>query len=156
MDSPIDGRHLIVQLSSLIWLAQIDAIKKNRADCTNVAKMNQKPQGRGYVQLEETQDMPWECANPVQTQKESTSTNIKAHEFHYSSLEKLTLKGKFAFKVHRGVGITGDHDGWIYKNLVANYSHIRNTQRYPWAQRFVNFAKRSQRVEQAKVSITNV
>ena len=42
MDSPIDGRHLIVQLSSLIWLAQIDAIKKNRADCTNVAKMNQK------------------------------------------------------------------------------------------------------------------
>ncbi len=30
---------------------------------------------------------------------------------------------------------------YIYKNLLANYTHQRNTWNNPWAQRFIDFAR---------------
>ncbi|HIO93696.1 MAG TPA: hydrogenobyrinic acid a,c-diamide synthase (glutamine-hydrolyzing) [Leucothrix mucor] len=98
--------------------------------------MHKKPQGRGYVRLEETENMIWP--------NRSSSAIITAHEFHYSKLDNLKEKGKFAFKVLRGTGITGDEDGWVYKNLLASYAHMRDTERYHWAQRFVEFIRTCQ------------
>jgi cobyrinic acid a,c-diamide synthase len=97
------------------------------------AVMHKKPQGRGYVKLQETTEMPWPGSNHAQT--------INAHEFHYSGLENLTEKGRFAYRMLRGSGIDGQHDGWVYKNLLASYTHMRNTGQYPWAQRFVEFIR---------------
>ena len=77
--------------------------------------------------------MPWMGGQPEQT--------VKAHEFHYSRLENLTAQGTFAYRVQRGTGIDGEHDGWVYKNLLASYTHLRNTAQYPWAQRFVEFVR---------------
>lgn len=101
-------------------------------------KMYEKPQGRGYVKLSETSEMPWPeygVGNSV----------ISAHEFHYSKLEdlqgKLTQKGRFAYCVERGYGIDGQHDGWLYNNLLASYSHMRDTSKYHWAERFVEFIR---------------
>ena len=124
------------------------------------AKMSQKPQGRGYVRLEETDDMPWDkISENMESVKDKNNTIdltlkatskpaskiINCHEFHYSSLQyindDLNVKGKFAYKVHRGVGITGDHDGWVYKNLVATYSHSRHTNKNQWVNRFVEFVR---------------
>jgi len=51
----------------------------------------------------------------------------------------MESKGDFAYKVHRGFGITGEHDGWVYKNLLANYSHMRDTDSFHWASRFMAF-----------------
>jgi len=104
------------------------------------AQMYEKPQGRGYVKLEETNDMPWDKLEVCKSDKKI----IRAHEFHYSQLDDyaaMKAKGKFAYKVHRGVGITGDNDGWVYKNLLANYSHMRETSHFHWASRFVSFVK---------------
>ncbi len=103
-------------------------------------KMHIKPQGRGYVQLEETEDMPWKIRK---SEESNTHKIINAHEFHYSCLKNLPSKGKFAYKVHRGVGINGKYDGWIYKNLLANYSHMRDTESYRWAERFVDFVRKN-------------
>ena len=120
--------------------------------------MHKKPQGRGHVELVETDAMPWSNAwssesgvyNDV---KQDVSKNgqvaeqvIKAHEFHYSRLEKpdrLRKKGTFAYKVKRGVGITGEEDGWVYKNLLASYTHMRDTGNYRWAKRFVDFVRKN-------------
>lgn len=102
-------------------------------------EMHKKPQGRGYVQLEETEDMPWGTQNNT---AKPVSSIINAHEFHYSCLKNLSVKGKFAYKVHRGVGINGKNDGWVYKNLLANYSHMRDTQSYRWAEYFVDFIRK--------------
>ncbi len=104
------------------------------------AKMNATPQGRGYVELQETADNLWQVA----LNNEQPLKIIKAHEFHYSHLENteidmLTKKGKFAYKVQRGVGITGEYDGWVYKNLLATYAHMRDTESFHWVQRFVEF-----------------
>jgi len=100
--------------------------------------MHDKPQGRGYVKLQETEHMLW--ANDVSATEMSNGV-ITAHEFHYSSLKNLKQKGKFAFRVLRGTGITGNEDGWVYKNLLASYTHMRDTQRYHWAKRFMDFVK---------------
>lgn len=101
------------------------------------AVMHAKPQGRGYVQLQETADMPWAGGDP--------SRIIQAHEFHYSRLENLTAQGKFAYRMQRGTGIDGQHDGWLYRNLLASYTHMRDTEQFRWAQRFVEFIRQCKR-----------
>ncbi|MFY9723780.1 MAG: cobyrinate a,c-diamide synthase, partial [Azonexus sp.] len=45
-------------------------------------KMHAKPVGRGYVHLREDPEHPW-------PRQDSPATQIRAHEFHYSSLENL-------------------------------------------------------------------
>lgn len=101
------------------------------------AVMHKKPQGRGYVKLQETADMPWPDGDQQKI--------INAHEFHYSRLENLTTTGKFAYRMERGTGIDGQHDGWIYRNLLASYTHMRDTSQHRWAQRFVEFIRQLKR-----------
>ena len=100
--------------------------------------MNEKPQGRGYVSLEPTIDRLWN--------KSEQHSTIYAHEFHYSgfkNINDLSLNSeiKYAYNMKRGSGITGSHDGLIYKNLIANYSHLRDTSRYHWVSEFVEFIR---------------
>ena len=107
--------------------------------------MHQKPQGRGYVKLQETEDILWLDKN---LDKNKEHLNINAHEFHYSAIRDVSAlekKGKFAYKVLRGVGISGEQDGWVYKNLLANYAHMRDTDQYHWANRFINFIREKKR-----------
>ena len=101
------------------------------------AVMHKKPQGRGYIKLAETDNMPW-------PNKPSDHKVINAHEFHYSKLEGLHDKGTFAYKVLRGQGVDGLHDGWLYKNLLASYAHMRDTSQNHWAERFVCFIQEQQ------------
>lgn len=95
--------------------------------------MHDKPQGRGYVRMEKTTAFPWP----------STTDNkiLKAHEFHYSSLENLGSTGEYALQVKRGTGIDGKHDGIVYKNLFACYTHQRNTHSNPWVRNFTDFVR---------------
>ncbi|MDH5391816.1 MAG: hydrogenobyrinic acid a,c-diamide synthase (glutamine-hydrolyzing) [Gammaproteobacteria bacterium] len=95
--------------------------------------MNEKPQGRGYVRLQVTDAFNW----PIDAQEREQV--VSAHEFHYSSLEGLPKDSDFAFDVIRGVGISGKKDGYIYKNLMACYSHMRDSRQNHWVSRFVQF-----------------
>ncbi|MFK5914475.1 MAG: hydrogenobyrinic acid a,c-diamide synthase (glutamine-hydrolyzing) [Woeseiaceae bacterium] len=102
--------------------------------------MNEKPQGRGYVSLECTNDFLWN--------KSHSQTAIYAHEFHYSSFKNTSDLDansdiKYAYEMKRGSGITGLHDGLIYKNLIANYAHLRDTSRFHWVAEFVEFIRQS-------------
>ncbi len=95
--------------------------------------MHERPQGRGYVRLEEGPDAPWPPA-PGPLPRE-----IRAHEFHYSSLENLEGPTTFAYRVLRGHGIDATHDGLVRKNLLACYAHLRDVECNHWAERFVRF-----------------
>lgn len=133
------GLPTYAECGGLMYLARSLKWKNQQADMVGIipgdAVMHPKPQGRGYVQLEETAAMPW--PNSV------TGTElVQAHEFHYSRLENLTATGQYAYKVKRGQGIDGEYDGWVYKNLLASYTHLRHTHRYPWAQRFMEFVRK--------------
>ncbi len=91
-----------------------------------------RPQGRGYVRLTETKQHPWP---PIGSEAE----NIMAHEFHYSRLINIDTELQYAYEVKRGYGIDGDHDGLIYANVLACFSHLRHTRSNPWTHRFLQF-----------------
>ena len=96
--------------------------------------MHVKPQGRGYIRLEETELHPW----PADAEQ---GREIVGHEFHYSGLENLDPSIKSVYRVLRGYGIDGQQDGLIYKNLLACYAHLRDTGQNHWTKRFVDFVR---------------
>lgn len=98
-------------------------------------KMHDKPIGRGYVHLKEDAEHPW-------PRPDVPAKQIKAHEFHYSSLENLPPDSRFAYHVERGYGIDGDRDGLMLHNLLASYTHLRTIGSCYWATRFVAFIRR--------------
>jgi cobyrinic acid a,c-diamide synthase len=100
--------------------------------------MHERPQGRGYVQLRETPAGPWPAAD-------GAPEVISAHEFHYSRLENVDPGLTYAYEVVRGAGIDGRHDGIVLRNLLASYSHLRDTGRNHWAARFVAHVKACRR-----------
>ncbi len=98
-------------------------------------QMHEKPQGRGYVRIQQLDDFTWS----------GSEKNIEhqAHEFHYSSLENFAPNKdyRFAYEVLRGHGVNGKYDGIIYKNMLACYSHQRHVQSNPWVKRFTDFVR---------------
>ncbi len=128
------GRPAYAECGGLMYLCRGLEWRGRRCEMVGVlpaeVKMHQKPQGRGYVRLCETAHHPWGArAGQV----------IQAHEFHYSGLERLDSELPFAYRVERGYGVDGRHDGLVYRNLLANYSHMRNVGGNRWAERFVEF-----------------
>ncbi len=95
-------------------------------------KMHDKPVGRGYVHLAENAIHPW-------PRPHSLDEHIRAHEFHYSSLENLPSDSRFAYRIARGYGINGKQDGLILNNMLASYTHLRTIGTCYWASRFVAF-----------------
>jgi cobyrinic acid a,c-diamide synthase len=129
----------LMYLARSIEWARDDVIEK----CSMVGSidadivMEKRPQGRGYVQLQETDNNPW----PGVSANMAVDHVINAHEFHYSRFKNVAKDVKFAYRVKRGTGIDGKSDGYMHKNLLANYTHQRNTRNNPWAERFINFAR---------------
>ena len=99
------------------------------------AVMHERPQGRGYVVLEEDRgNHPWPF-RPV------SGKVLQAHEFHYSALQGLPADTRYAYRMLRGNGIQQQQDGCLYRNLLASYSHLRNTPANPWVKRFLQFVQ---------------
>ncbi|HIP53123.1 MAG TPA: hydrogenobyrinic acid a,c-diamide synthase (glutamine-hydrolyzing) [Chromatiales bacterium] len=135
------GGPVYAECGGLMYLARSLTWQGKRCRMAGVidsdAVMHQKPQGRGYVKLKDNGRLPWPVINGREKQ-----LVIHAHEFHYSALENLSDKGTFAFDVLRGTGVDGQHDGIVYKNMVANYTHMRNVGGNEWARRFVAHVRR--------------
>jgi cobyrinic acid a,c-diamide synthase len=93
--------------------------------------MQSKPQGRGLVVLAENRD--------------GAAPTVPAHEFHFARLEGLPADASFAWRVRRGHGIDGEHDGIVINNVVASFSHFRDTSRCHWARDFVETVRREKR-----------
>jgi len=109
-------------------------------------RMHDKPIGRGYVHLKEDESHPW-------PRPHAPAKQIKAHEFHYSSLVNLPPDTRFAYHVERGYGIDGKRDGLIIHNLLASYTHLRTIGSCYWATRFVAFIQ--DRLEQKPLKTNN-
>ena len=129
------GMPAYAECGGLMYLARSIQWHGRRAEMAGVLPadivMHARPVGRGYVHLRETGRGPWPAP---------ATAVIRAHEFHYSSVENLAPGLEFAYEVERGHGIDGRHDGIVYKNLLASYCHLRDVAEHPWARRFVAFA----------------
>jgi len=104
--------------------------------------MHNEPQGRGYVRLRETGKGLWPS---------NGLGEFSAHEFHYSSLINLEGNFNYAYRMLRGNGIDGKHDGLIYKNLLAGFSHLRDVEANSWATRFTEFVRISKKKQMQKL-----
>ncbi|MHC5009132.1 MAG: cobyrinate a,c-diamide synthase, partial [Planctomycetota bacterium] len=94
---------------------------------------NPKPQGHGYVELETVGDNPFFSAGET----------LRGHEFHYTSLQPSGAKDlAFAFRVRRGHGFDGEHDGLCHHNVLACYTHVHALGTERWAPSVVEAAVR--------------
>jgi cobyrinic acid a,c-diamide synthase len=98
--------------------------------------VEERPQGRWYMLLEETTHHPW----PAATTK-AMPGYLPVHEFHHGRLVNVEPGAVFAHRVKRGAGIDGRHDALVVNRLVAGFAHHRNTLRNPWVERFVDYLK---------------
>ncbi len=103
------------------------------------AVMREAPVGKGYVTLVETASHPW-----------GAGAQVRAHEFHYSSLENVDPSVGYAYRVVRGHGIDGARDGLVHRNVLASYAHLRSVGGNDWAARFVAHVRRASRQPRAQ------
>ena len=134
-----NGMPTYAECGGLMYLARKISWNDKQSEMVGVIPadvvMHERPQGRGYVRLQETTDAPW----PGNTQQ----AEFSAHEFHYSSLENVSGPLKYAYSVKRGSGVDGKNDGIVINRLLACYSHMRDTKQHHWTQRFVEFIRES-------------
>jgi cobyrinic acid a,c-diamide synthase len=134
------GLPVYAECGGLMYLARTLRWKDSVVDMVGALPvdvlMHERPVGRGYVTLQTTPDAPWLTAETTAGQ------TLRGHEFHYSSLENVPPGLKFAYKVLRGHGVDGAHDGVVYRNVLASYAHLRTGAGSDWAKEFVNFVRR--------------
>lgn len=108
--------------------------------------MHDRPVGRGYVQLTPTHHALWPDLN------QDMPEELRGHEFHYSSIENLDPGVEFAYRVTRGHGVDGKHDGIVYRNVLASYAHLRNVNPAGWAARFVAFVRSKKKAAPSSIA----
>ncbi len=92
-----------------------------------------KPRGHGYTVLETIGENPF---FPV-------GQTLRGHEFHYTYMLSPEAEDlEFAFRVHRGYGYDGKHDGLCRRNVLASYSHVHSLGTVDWAPALVRAAVR--------------
>jgi cobyrinic acid a,c-diamide synthase len=132
------GGAVYAECGGLMYLARSLSWRGKRCRMAGVipadVTMHDRPQGRGYVQLRETGASPWPAVG-------GEPQVISAHEFHYSRLENVASGLSYAYEVVRGAGIDGRHDGIVLGNVLASYTHLRDTGGNHWAARFVAHVK---------------
>ena len=131
------GLPVYAECGGLMYLARSIAWNGQTARMVGAlpgdAVMQTRPVGRGYVHLRELAAHPWPHAD--------RGSELRAHEFHHSSLENLAPEVRYAYGVARGHGVDGSHDGLVYRNVLASYAHLRSVGGNAWAARFVAFVR---------------
>ena len=98
-----------------------------------VFTFRQKPAGHGYTKLETVKKNPFF----------SVGDSLRGHEFHYTTMKSPAAKDlAFAFRVDRGFGFDGEHDGLCTRNVLATYTHVHALGIEGWAPSFVEQAAR--------------
>jgi cobyrinic acid a,c-diamide synthase len=137
-----NGLPIYAECGGLMYLTRSIAWNSERHEMVGFIAadtvMHATPQGRGLTILEETGASLWPKAASLKG--ESGTVRIPAHEFHHAALERLDPATRFAYRVVRGHGIDGRHDGIVKANTLGSFCHLRSTARSGyWALRFVAF-----------------
>ncbi|MCX8026649.1 MAG: hydrogenobyrinic acid a,c-diamide synthase (glutamine-hydrolyzing) [Thermodesulfovibrionales bacterium] len=129
------GIPVYAECGGLMYLGQTIFIDEKSYEMVGVFpinfRMNKKPQGHGYTEVEVYNQNPFYPVNTI----------IRGHEFHYSSAHFTDKWSDFAFIVKRGKGIINGKDGIFFKNCLATYTHIHAYGCKYWAEGLINKAK---------------
>lgn len=132
-----DGLPIYAECGGLMYLSEKLVGKDKSYPMAGVLPLvigvSKKPQGHGYTILKV------EKTNPYFKRGEC----LRGHEFHYSYVLGWSGEDKdtyFAFKMKRGYGIDGKHDGLCYKNVLAAYTHLHALGTPDWASALIKQA----------------
>ncbi len=132
-----NGLPTYAECGGLMYLCRSIHWKEQRGEMVGIIPgdvvMHRMPVGRGYAQIAETDNAPWPGSE--------SGRSYAVHEFHYSAIENLPDGLIYAYRMERGQGIRDGHDGIVYRNLLANYVHLRDVAGNHWATRFVDFVR---------------
>lgn len=130
------GLPVYAECGGLMYLSRSVSWQERRAEMVGAIPadvvMKPRPAGHGYIRLRETGKGPWPNAQ----------AEFSAHEFHYSVLTNIGPGLDYAYEVLRGTGIDGRRDGIVYRNVLASYAHLHDSEANPWPRRFVGFVRR--------------
>jgi len=135
------GLPVYAECGGLMYLARSITWETRRAEMVGVFPcdvcMTGQPQGHGYVEAQVTGPNPFFALG----------TRLKGHEFHNSRLDTAGLPNlqNCACRMTRGHGLDGEHDGLVYKNVLAAYTHLHALGTPEWAPALVDKAARYQR-----------
>jgi cobyrinic acid a,c-diamide synthase len=128
------GLPVYAECGGLIYLGRSLRLGETVYSMTSVLPadfvLEKKPQAHGYTQVEVSGQNPFfemQC-------------NLRGHEFHYSRIENFEELPGMAYTMRRGAGIDGRHDGIVYKNVLATYTHLHALGAPQWAEALVRRA----------------
>ena len=114
-----DGLNVYAECGGLIYLVKELIYKGKIYKMLGIlqakARFQEKPVAHGYTILKKI--------NKTTIDRTKLPAYLKGHEFHHFYLDELT-DYEFEYKVLRGKGIKDGFDGILYKNVLANFSHI--------------------------------
>jgi cobyrinic acid a,c-diamide synthase len=130
-----NGLPVYAECGGLIYLGRSLRVGDKDFEMTSVFPadfvLEKKPQAHGYTSVEVCGDNPF-------FEKDST---LRGHEFHYSRIVNPGDLSSMAFTMLRGRGIDGAHDGLIFRNVLATYTHIHALGTPSWATGMVKRAR---------------
>jgi cobyrinic acid a,c-diamide synthase len=129
------GLPVYAECGGLIYLGRSLRVGEQTFPMTSVLPVDfvleKKPQAHGYTIL---------TAGSKSTFLDK-GVIIKGHEFHYSRVVSSLGLPPLAYEVNRGGGIDGIGDGFVYKNVMAAYTHIHALGTPEWAGTMVRNAR---------------
>lgn len=127
------GLAVRAECAGLMYLCRSIIVKQTDYPMCNVldavVTLQDRPVGRGYMRLESMS-----CGTTGTAIDDPTAFN--AHEFHHSRIV-FDEEPDYAYRVTRGHGTDGIHDGVVLENVIASYAHFRNTNATPWIDWFI-------------------
>ncbi|MGA2191957.1 MAG: cobyrinate a,c-diamide synthase [Nitrospirota bacterium] len=137
-ESAMGGMPVYAECGGLMYLCRSISWQGKTFEMTGVFPydivMSERPAGHGYLVLKPSGIGAWP----------PFGEEIRAHEFHHSSIGNLG-QAEYAYRVVRGRGVDGDHDGMTIFNTLASYAHIHALGTPDWARTFVGFVKKHSR-----------
>lgn len=131
-----NGLPIYAECGGLMYLGEELILKDKSYPMAGVLPLKfglcKRPQGHGYTLITVEEKNPFF----------EVGTEIKGHEFHYSSVLKCpNEKSDLVFSMRRGSGIKDHKDGFVYKNVLATYTHIHALGTPEWAESLVKNAR---------------
>ncbi len=133
-----DGMPVYAECGGLMYLSRelhFEGLVYPMADVFPLdTKVFKKPQGHGYMSSTVAISNPF---YPLQAR-------LTGHEFHYSRCVDTSAVSAFVFQVELGQGMAKGHDGVLFRNCLAGYTHMHALGNPVWAGNFVAAARRYQ------------
>ena len=131
-----EGFPIYAECGGLMYLGENLVLEGKTYPMTGILPLAfeffKRPQGHGYTVFTVERENPYF----------EVGSEIRGHEFHYSKVSNWSGdKNDLVFHMQRGVGIAGDRDGIVYKNVLATYTHLHAVGTPQWARALVKRAK---------------